>query len=536
MGCELKKLQYWRLYVLVIVMGFGGTFQYGIQVSTISSPAAHIQRFVNKTWILRYGVPVDDTANQLIWSFVVAILSIGAIVGSLSSGWLTVNIGRKKTTLINDFIAVAAAILVVFSKLANSFEMILVGRFLFGFHIAVGLTTHVMYIVESSPKQLRGLLVLTCSIFLAFGKVVGQIICIRELLGTEGLWQYLLAVSAIPAIIQFVGLLFFPEAPRYLYINKGDIDGTIKALQWLWQEDDLKVELEDMRKDKENTQGQTCRSVKELLTFQCVRWQLLVLIIPLCANQLCGFNALYFYAFDIFHESGVPEDQIHYFSIGIGVTELITVTLSLLYIDRAGRKNLMGYGYLLMGVTMSVLTGTLSYKHVNSTIPYVNIGLIFTVIFTYGIGPAAVRIVLPSELFLQAWRPSAFVVGGTVSWVTLFIVGISFGYVVDGLGQYCFLIFVVYCIFSGAFLLYFIPETKGKTLVEITEDFNKLNFRNWGSDDSRNISVSTVGVTIDTNSTETKDIDTNSTDTKSTGTYKTETDSIETSSTVPDVN
>ncbi|XP_068601975.1 solute carrier family 2, facilitated glucose transporter member 11-like [Brachionichthys hirsutus] len=521
MGCKLKKMQYWRLYLLVLVLGIGGTFQYGLQISITSSSAAHFQKFINETWILRYEVPVEDSASQLIWSFIVAILSIGAIVGAICNGWLTVHIGRKKTLLINNIVGVVAALLVVFSRLADSFEMILVGRFLFGFNFANGINTHVMYIVESSPRQLRALLILTCSIFLAFGKVVGQILSIRQLLGREPLWQYLLAVGAIPAIIQFVGLLFFPEAPRYLYINKGDSDGAIKALQWLWQEDDLKIELEDMEKDKENSQGQINKSVKDVFTSQCVRWQLLMLIIPCGANQLCGFNALYFYAFDIFHESGVQEDQIHYFSIGIGIIEFSTVTLSLLYIDRAGRRNLMGYGYLLMAVAMSVLTGTLSYKHINSTIPNVNIGLIFCTIAIYGLGPAAVRGVLPSELFLQAWRSSAFVIIGTVSWASLFLVGISFGYIVDGLGQYCFLIFVAYCVFSGVFVLYFLPETKRKTIVEITEDFQKLNFKNRVSDDNATVNVTTVSASIDsesidTKSTNTKSIDSESIDTKST--------------------
>lgn len=53
----------------------------------------------------------------------------------------------------------------------------------------------------------------------------------REIMGTEELWPYLLAVSGIPAILQFVTLLFFPEAPRYLYIDKGDTEGCKKGEQ-----------------------------------------------------------------------------------------------------------------------------------------------------------------------------------------------------------------------------------------------------------------------------------------------------------------
>ncbi|KAM7005851.1 solute carrier family 2, facilitated glucose transporter member 11-like isoform 2-T2 [Tautogolabrus adspersus] len=398
----------------------------------------------------------------------------------------------KKALLFNNIVAIVAALLMLFSRMAKSFEMIFLGRFLYGYNVGLGLSVHLMYLGECSPKKLRGFLTLTSSIFIGFGKITGQIIGIKEMMGTEDMWPYLLAISGIPAILQFVTLLFFPEAPRYLYIDKGDTEGCKKALQWLWQEDDLKLELEDMQKEKESAQGEKKKTVKDVLTSRCVRWQLLTLAIPCAGVQFCGINALYFYAFDIFRESGVPADQMHYFAIGIGATELITVTLCSFLIDRAGRKKLMGYGYLLMGVTMSVLTAMLSIKHLNSWIPYVNIALIFCVICIYGLGPSGVSMALPADLFLQAWRPSAYVISGTINWLGMFLVGMSFGFIVEGLGQFCFLIFVAYSIFSAAFLLYFVPETKGKTMVEIMEDFNKLNYKNKAADaENTDISLAT---------------------------------------------
>ncbi|GLD64556.1 solute carrier family 2, facilitated glucose transporter member 11-like protein [Lates japonicus] len=396
--------------------------------------------------MLRYEGPVDKSANQLIWSFIVAVLSLGAWAGAIHSGSLPVTYGRKKALLFNNVVAIVAALLMLFSRMAKSFEMILLGRFLYGYNVGLGLSVHLMYLGESSPKKLRGFLTLTSSIFIGFGKVMGQIIGIKEIMGTEEMWPYLLAVSGIPAILQFVTLLFFPEAPRYLYIDKGDTEGSVRALQWLWQEDDLKVELDDMQKERERSQGEKAKTVKDVLTSRCVRWQLLTLAIPCAGVQFCGINVLYFYAFDIFH--------------------------------RAGRKKLMGYGYLLMGVTMILLTVMLSIKDLNSWIPYVNIALIFCVICIYGLGPSGVSMALPADLFLQAWRPSAYVISGTINWLGMFVVGMLFGYIVDGLGQFCFLIFVTYSIFSAAFMIYFVPETKGKTMVEIMEEFNKLNYKN----------------------------------------------------------
>ncbi|XP_006640470.2 solute carrier family 2, facilitated glucose transporter member 11-like [Lepisosteus oculatus] len=472
---ELSK--YWRLMLLTLVLGIGGSFQYGIQVSVMTSPSETIQNFVNQTWKDRYGEPADESTVKLIWSFIMSIFSLGGWLGAINSGKIPVIYGRKKCLLFNNVVAIVAAVLMEFSRMAQSFEMILLGRFLYGYNTGLGLSVHLMYLGESSPKKLRGFLTLTSSIFIGLGKVLGQIVGLRELMGTDTLWPYLLALSGIPALVQFLGLLCFPESPRYLYLDKGDEEGCKKALEELWGGEDIKLELEDMAREREAMAGEKAKTVWDVLRSRAVRWQLLTLIFPCACIQFCGINAIYFYAFDIFREAGVPENKMRYLSIGIGTTELVTISLCSFLIDRAGRKKLMGLGYLFMGLILIVLTVMLSVKDKYYWVPYFNITLLFSVICIYGLGPSGVSMVLPADLFLQAWRPSAYAVSGTVNWLGLFFLGMFFPYIVEGLGPYCFLIFVVYCILSAIFLLWFIPETKGKTMVEIMEDFDKLNFK-----------------------------------------------------------
>lgn len=131
--------------------------------------------------------------------------------------------------------------------------------------------------------------------------------------------------------------------------------------------------------------------------------------------------------------------------------------------------------------------------------------------------------VLPADILLQAWRPSAYVIIGTINWLSIFVIGMLFGYIVvrhqqcicilpkflyllmklsvfffllfflytqKGLGQFCFLFFVAYTLFSGAFVIFFVPETKGKTTTEITEEFNKLNYKSIESN-RENIEIAT---------------------------------------------
>lgn len=101
------------------------------------------------------------------------------------------------------------------------------------------------------------------------------------------------------------------------------------------------------------------------------------------------------------------------------------------------------------------ITTRLLTQHLSPWIPYVNITLIFSVICMYGLGPctslalganilgthwdcspfilfspAGVSMALPADLFLQAWRPSAFVIGGTINFLGMFFIGMCFGYIV----------------------------------------------------------------------------------------------------------
>uniref|UniRef100_A0A4W5M775 Major facilitator superfamily (MFS) profile domain-containing protein n=1 Tax=Hucho hucho TaxID=62062 RepID=A0A4W5M775_9TELE len=411
-GCVVP----WCLYLRTIVCtDERGTFRHN---NILHVCLWHIQSFVNQTW--------------------------------LGSGSFPVTHGRKKALLFN-----IDAVLMVFSRLAMSLEVILLNIFLYGYNvvnlhgklIAIHLIT--LQDILDSPKMLRGFLTLTSSIFIGFRKVMVRLsvpLLLNHL--TRVLWSVYPSVVSCSSLVKHTDLGFVLTVQRSLSM----VD-----------------QMDDMGKERVHMQGQKVKNMWDVLTSHCVRWQVLILVIPCAGIQFCGNNAvsLYFYTFDIFREAGVAEDKLHYLSSGIGTTDLITICS--LLIDRAGRKMLMGYGYQLMEVSMPVLIDLYSW------FLYVNITLIFSVICIYGLGPSGFSMALPADLFLQAWRPSAKVISGFVNWLGLFLIGMFFPYIVNGLGQFCFLIFVAYCILS-------------KSTVEIMEDFNKLR----GTDTKKGCVISTT--------------------------------------------
>merc|ERR1739838_463999 len=134
-------------------------------------------------------------------------------------------------------------------------------------------------------------------------------------------------------------------------------------------------------------------------------------------------------------------------------------------------------GFILMTVWAVVFTIALSFEHLISWMPYLSMACIFTYILSFGMGPAGVTGVLPTEISNQTMRPAAYMIAGSMMWINLFIIGMIFPFLVSELSEYCFVPFGAVCLLSALFVGLFLPETKGKSLSDITSEFNKLNFK-----------------------------------------------------------
>ncbi|XP_019362449.1 PREDICTED: solute carrier family 2, facilitated glucose transporter member 11-like isoform X1 [Gavialis gangeticus] len=470
-------VQYQKFFQMIFVLGIGGTFQIGFQVAMITYTSMHVKSFINETWLERYDSPIQSENLLLLWSFIVSIFGIGGILASMSSGYLSVKYGKKKCLMGNNLLMLVSALFLGFSRMARSFEMILIGRLLCGMSAGFALLLHPQYIGEISPKKLRGFGNSTAAVFWALGKSIGQVMGQRELLGSKSLWPMLMALGGIPALAQLVTLPFFPESPPYFLIHKGDEDGCMKAMNQLWGEGHHQVEIDEMLKEKSAMKNTKVMSILELLKEASFRWQLYTLISLSFTIQLSGINAIYFYALDVLHTAGFDQDTISYMSLGIGFCELISAIFCTVIIERCGRKVLLWCGYWIMAFLAAILTVTISLQDWFFWVPYCSLGLIIIYVSCFAIGPAGATASVRVEIFDQSSRPPAFVIGGSLNWTGLFVIGMTFPFIVESLGQFCFLIFMGVLFISGISIYLFLPETKGKSAMEIREEFNKLNFR-----------------------------------------------------------
>ncbi|XP_077149571.1 solute carrier family 2, facilitated glucose transporter member 11 [Ranitomeya variabilis] len=461
----------WVLLLTMCAAGIGGTFQYGYNLTIINAPTNHIQKFVNATWRERYGSELDSWKITLIWSIIVSVFPLGGFMGALLAGPMAIRLGRKKSLLFNNVFIILSAIFCGFSRYAKSFEMIILGRILAGVNSGVSMNIQPMYLGESAPKKLRGTGALSCAVSTAFGLLMGQVVGLREILGSEELWPLLLASNVVPGILQLMVLPWVPESPRYLLIDLKDKDSCVVALRRLRGNRDFSSEVEEMMAEQTAIQGQKPKSLCELIWEPSLRRQLLTIVVLSSAMQLCGNDSMYFYASYIFQAAGISSERIQYIVIGTGSCELLTSITCTLVIDRVGRRVLVMGGYSLMSVWAVVFMVALSQQEHIIWMPYLSMVCIFAYILSFGIGPAGVTGLMPAEIFDQMARPAAYMICGSIMWLTLFVVGLAFPFIVQGLRHFCFMPFLVVCVSTTLYIGFYLPETKGKNVLEITEEF-----------------------------------------------------------------
>uniref|UniRef100_A0A3Q3XH09 Major facilitator superfamily (MFS) profile domain-containing protein n=1 Tax=Mola mola TaxID=94237 RepID=A0A3Q3XH09_MOLML len=445
-GGKQQRLDTPVVIAAIFVSGIGGTFQYGFCVSVMTSPSAFIKELVNKTCLQRYDVSLEQWQVSLIWSFTVSIFCIGGLLGSLVAGPLITKFGRKRCLLLNNFVAIIGAVLMVLSKTAMSFEMIMVGRFLYGINSGFSLSAHTIYLVECSPKRLRGMVGVTVATFISFGKFSGQLLGISQLLGTQERWPWLLGFNGFTALLQLSTLPFLPESPRFLLLERGDRQACEKALRRLWGDKDYSVEVEEMLEEKAALQSVRSHSVMELIKNQTLRWQLLTIFVTFTTLQLCGINA-----------------------VRTGLCELSTSVACFMVIESTGKKVLLFRGYVGMSATLVLLTITLYFQVI-----FLEMGM--TLIIKLFIKS------FPWELFTQSFKSAGYTIACTVNWTGLFVLGMLFPIIVEHLNGFCFLIFLCFCVGCGLYVRFNVPETKNRTALEIAAEFQKMHSK---SDESR---------------------------------------------------
>lgn len=399
-------------------------------------------------------------------------MPLAALVGGIAGGPLIELLGRRRT-----IIMIAVPFFLGWMLIANAPNVIAIfaGRVFCGICVGVGSLAFPVYLGETIQPEVRGAIGLLPT---AFGNIG---ILLAFFIGRYLDWSNLAFFGAALSVPFFLLMLFAPETPRW-YVTKRRPDEARKALQWLRGKNvNVDREMQDLTRSQAEADRQGGNAFKTLFSMKYAPAVMIALGLMLF-QQLSGINAVIFYAGEIFENSGSTIDG-NLSSIIIGVVNFVSTFIATALIDRLGRKMLLYMSSVSMIVTLVTLG---AYYYIKDAmlvdvsafgwIPLASL-VIYVLGFSIGFGP--IPWLMLGEILPSRIRGTAASLCTAFNWTCTFIVTKTFHNIIEAINMYGTVwLFSVICFIGLFFVIFFVPETRGKSLEEIEK---KLTSRSGNS-------------------------------------------------------
>jgi sugar porter (SP) family MFS transporter len=399
----------------------------------------------------------DLSLSTFMVSAVTATVVLGQLVGAFNAGRITNWIGRKRTMV---GIALGYAVFAVLQGLAPNEWFLIVARFLLGFIIGVSIVTAPAYIAESSPRSVRGSMIVTFQVATVAGIAIAYFV--GAALASFESWRLILSLSAIPALIVLFFIIRLPDTPRWLLMNgqrKEALDLIRKVEGDVDPEEEVQRIEEDLAYEEKGSFLELFQGHFRLASFFVITLGFLV--------QITGINAIVYYSPTIIQQVGVTDPfQAIIINGFIQVAGVVSVVVSFLVVDRWGRRPTLLTGVGTMAVANAILIVAFALGP-SAILAFVGI-LLFIMGFNFGYG--ALVWVYASESFPARLRTQGGSAMLTSDLLANFIIGVVFLSALGALGgSLTFGIFFVLAIVSFVFIYVLAPEIKGRQLEAIRQ-------------------------------------------------------------------
>ena len=468
------------LVSIVMVAVLGGLL-FGYDTAVISGAEKGLQAF--------FMGATDFTYTDFWHGFTSSSALIGCIIGSALSGVLATGLGRKRTLILAGIMFFISAwgsmcpesmILPVGKPDLTLLVVFNIYRIIGG--VGVGLASAVcpMYIGEIAPSRIRGMLVSWNQFAIIFGQLVvyfvnffilGDHIApliqsvgngMNEIVnGTEAAWaietgwRYMFGSEMVPAGLFAVLICLVPETPRYL-VMVGKDDKAERVLARINGADEARRVLADIK----NTVTQ---KTERIFTYgvMCI----VVGVMLSVFQQAIGINAVLYYAPRIYEAMGF--DNPMKLTVFNGVLNLGFTCVAIFTVEKLGRKPLLIAGSL--GMALGAIGVAFTFGVAELKLLCMISIMLYSVSFMYSWGP--ICWVLIAEVFPNTIRGAAVAIAVAFQWIFNWIVSTSFVPMANSMGyMFTYSLYGVVCILAAVFVWRLVPETKGKTL----EDMSRL--------------------------------------------------------------
>jgi SP family arabinose:H+ symporter-like MFS transporter len=387
---------------------------------------------------------------------------IGCVVGCAGAGSVADFLGRKKGLALCAVCFTLSSCGMLFADSLNQF----VGwRLLGGLGIGAASVIAPNYIAEIAPTKVRG----RCVTLYQMGIVVGILAAVfvnmliqrmgDEAWNTTTGWRWMFFAGIVPALL--FGMMIIPavESPRWL-MKEGRHEQALRVLTEINGPDVARSEANQIEETLSLEEG---RFAELFTTF---RRPLLLGIMLAGLQQMSGITPLFSFLPEIFRSAGAATGDAFRQSVMVSLINLLFTFVALWLIDRAGRKTLILAGTTLQFLSFAAV-GWLYYVHGSGVAI-----LIFVMSFVAGhaVGNGVACWVIISEIYPTKVRGRAMSIATTALWLVGYLGNQLFPVMQKNLGSDG----TFWCFSGGALLTiilvgWLVPETKGRSLEEITE-------------------------------------------------------------------
>ena len=472
---------------IVMVAVLGGLL-FGYDTAVISGAEKGLQAFFLGAKDFQY--------TDVMHGFTSSSALIGCIIGSALSGLFADKFGRKRSLIfagicffISAYGSMDPETFGIMTKGEPTWNLLIVFncyRVLGGIGVGMASAICPMYIGEIAPSDKRGMLVSFNQFAIIFGQLVVYFVNfiilgehtnpVIESIG-QGFsqvvpnsdpwtiatgWRYMFGSECVPAGLFTLLICFVPETPRYLAkIGQDDkalsvlarINGASKGAQILT---DIKNTVTE-KTEKLMAYGFMCIFVGIMLSvFQ----------------QAVGINAVLYYAPRIFADMGMDNPMV--VTVVMGIVNISFTLVAVFTVEKLGRKPLLISGSL--GMALGAFGVAITFGNPALEMVTMLSLMLYAACFMFSWGP--ICWVYIAELFPNTIRGGATAIAVAFQWIFNFIVSSTFVPMFnieltkgDGFGHwFTYGLYGLICVIAAAFVWKLVPETKGKTL----EDMSKL--------------------------------------------------------------
>ena len=454
-----------RLIATVLAVSLGSSLQFGFATGSLNN----LEQIVPEA-LAELGSPISMAQ----WALINSFFSVGGIIGSYGVVAPLAFYGRKRTLLMANVFVFLSSMLMYYG---TAWYTLMAGRVCIGIVAGVAQMVAGAYLTEISPVGVRGSVGVCSQVGIVCGIALANLLTAPSfnIFGSADKWRLTFLVPSLFSVFQLIVLPFCPESPAFLIKNQGEA-ATLATLMKLHRElsasqhlSALKTELQEGGKSGDDM------SIPELLSSRALRKQVLVAVVIKIGVQFSGIDAIFYYSTLMFRHANVADPQLATFLLSI--VNLAMTFVAMGFMDVAGRRPLLMVTWFGMGAGFFVifLANTLGEQFLFMPALMSNVAVVAMVciIISFAVGVGNVEGFIISEIMPVYAKDTMMSLAQPLNWIANLTVSTFFPIVFAALGRSTYLIFVVMLAFFGWFTYNKLPETKGKTQLVVSKEFEK---------------------------------------------------------------